>query len=196
MRKLLIFIPILFFAVLARGQAQDLGILNYAVVLNQDTVPNIYLKPVYIVDYKKFPSEKARIKYTRLVKYVKIVYPYAKLAGQKLQEYDKQLRAAKNDRERKKLMKKAEKEIRDEYEGRLRKLTRGQGRILVKLLYRETHNSAYDLLKELRGTVSAALWQGVGKLFGYNLKVGYDPAHNNADRQIEQIVRLIEKGAI
>ena len=191
MRSLPIIISILFFVLAGKAQS-----VVYARVQGDETLLNYSLKPVYIVSYKKFDSQKALIRYTRLVRYVKKVYPYAKLAGLKMQEYDKVLREAKSDRERHRLMKQAEKEIREEYEGRLRKLTRGQGKILVKLLYRETHNSAYDLLKELRGSMSAAIWQGVGRVFGYNLKVTYAPETNYADRQIEQIVRLIEKGAI
>ena len=104
-----------------------------------------------------------------MVRYVKKVYPYAKLAGQKLQKYDSLLRNAPNEKAKKKMMKLAEKEIRAEYEGKLRKFTIGQGKILVKLIYRETNNTSYELLKELRGSVSAILWQGVGRLFGYNL---------------------------
>jgi len=122
------------------------------------------------------------------------VYPYAKLAGVKLQEYDSVLQAAQTKRERRKVMKQVEDEFRSEYEGQLRDLTIGQGKILVKLLYRETNNSAYGLLKDLKGGFSATLWQGVGRLFGYNLKIDYEP--NGRDRQIEMIVQMIERGII
>lgn len=165
-----------------------------AEIFENDTVPVIYLKPVYIVELKKFESKKEERKYTRLVRYVKKVYPYAKLASKKLQEYDTLLQAAKNDHERSKLMKKAEKELRKEYEGKLRRFTFSQGKILIKLIDRETSYSSYELLKQLRSGLYASIWQGVGKLFDYDLKVKYDP--KGADRQIEQIVQLIEAGAI
>ena len=166
----------------------------HAEIFENDTVPVIYLKPVYIVALKKFESKKAERKYNRLVRYVKKVYPYAKLAAKKLQEYDTLLQAAKNDRERNRLMKRAEKELRKQYEGKLRRFTFTQGKILVKLIDRETSYTSYQLLKELRSGFYASIWQGIGKLFDYNLKVKYDP--KGADRQIEQIVLLIEAGAI
>ncbi|RLD65960.1 MAG: DUF4294 domain-containing protein [Bacteroidetes bacterium] len=193
MRKAVIIIS-LFFAYVGLSAQQVEPIINYGIIIDGDTISNIFLEPVYIVDYKKFPNERAKIRYTRLVRYVKKVYPYAKLAGKKLQEYDNILQAAKTDREKKKVMKQVEKEFRAEYEGSLRKLTIGQGKILVKLLYRETDNSAYNLLKDMRGGFSATMWQGVGRLFGYNLKNEYDP--KGEDRQIEMIVRMIERGII
>ncbi len=193
MRKAVIIIS-LFFAYVGLSAQQVEPIINYGIIIDGDTISNIFLEPVYIVDYKKFPNERAKIRYTRLVRYVKKVYPYAKLAGKKLQEYDKILQAAKTDREKRKVMKQVEKEFRAEYEGSLRKLTIGQGKILVKLLYRETDNSAYNLLKDMRGGFSATMWQGVGRLFGYNLKNEYDP--KGEDRQIEMIVRMIERGII
>jgi hypothetical protein len=193
MQKAIILIS-LFFISLGLTAQQNERVLTYGTVLNGDTIPKIFLEPVNIVDYKKFKSERAKRKYTRLVRYVKKVYPYAKLAGEKLREYDKILRAAKSEREKHKIMKVVEKEIRAEYEGRLRKLTIGQGKILVKLIDRECNHSSYVLLKELRGGVSATLWQGLGRLFGYNLKVRYDPY--GEDRQIEKIVQMIDRGII
>ena len=170
------------------------GVVNAAVILDKDTISNIKLPTFYVVSARKFKNKKQEIRYTRLVRYVVKVYPYAKLAGQKLQEYDSLLKAAPNEKARKKMMKQAELELRGEYEGKLRDLTIMQGKILVKLIDRETNHSSYELLKELRGAVNAILWQSVGRLFGYNLKVKYDP--KGEDRQIEQIVRLIEVGAL
>jgi hypothetical protein len=200
LRFFLWFLGLLFFAGTLKGQittqtnAPAKGYVFQGVIFEGDTISYIPLKEVYVVKTKKFKSKKDERRYTRLVKYVKLVYPYAKLAGQKLRQYDVQLRAEPNDRARRKIMKKAEDELRAEYEGRLRSLTFTQGKILIKLLDRETNHSGYDLLKELRGTSSAVIWQGVGRLFGYNLKVKYDPL--GEDRQIEQIVQLIEMGAI
>lgn len=168
--------------------------VNNGIILDNDTISNIKLPTYYVVSPRKFKTKKESIRYTRLVRYVKEVYPYAKLASVKLQDYDSILRAAPSDRARHLLMKQVEKEIRNEYEGKLIKLTITQGKILVKLIDRETNHSSYDLLKELRGSVNAVLWQGVGRIFGYNLKIKYDP--KGEDYQIEQIVRLIELGAI
>jgi hypothetical protein len=134
-----IFIAVFFvFAFSVSVRSQQKGEVCAAVVENGDTIPVVYLKPVYIVEIKNFKSKKEKRRYTRLVRYVKKVYPYAKLAAAKLQEYDTLLRAAGNDRQRKKLMKKAEKELRSQYEGKLRNLTFSQGKILIKLIDRET----------------------------------------------------------
>lgn len=168
--------------------------LTHAVLVDNDTIPDIVLPTYYVVGYVKNRTKSQQRKYNRLVRYVKKVYPYAKLAGQKLQVYDTLLRAAPNEKAKKKLMKQAEDEIRAEYEGKLRKFTINQGKILVKLIDRETSQSSYHLLKELRGSVSAVLWQGVGRIFGYNLKIKYDP--EGEDKDIETIVQLIDKGII
>ncbi len=164
------------------------------ILIGNDTVPNIVLPTYYVVSYASNRTKREQRKYNRLVRYVKKVYPYAKLAGKKLQVYDTLLRAAPNERAKKKIMKKAETEIRAEYEGKLRKFTISQGKILVKLIDRETSQSSYHLLKELRGSVSAVLWQGVGRIFGYNLKMKYDP--EGEDKDIETIVQLIDQGII
>lgn len=192
MIKYIIVLGLLF--LLSEGIFAQQGAVYRAHIFQGDTMPIVDLKPVVIVSMKKFASEKEKKQYNKLVYNVKKVYPYAKLAAKKLNDYEFQLKNAKNDRERDKLMKKAEKEIRNEYEGKLRKFTITQGKILIKLIDRETRYSSYDLLKELRSGLYASIWQGVGKLFDYDLKVKYDP--NGADRQIEQIVQLIEAGAI
>ncbi|MBN2746728.1 MAG: DUF4294 domain-containing protein [Bacteroidales bacterium] len=189
--KLNIIIVLIFFGLAAK--AQQPGVFN-AKIFEGDTIPVVNLQPVYIVSVKRFSSKKEEVRYTRLVRYVKKVYPYAKLAANKLNEYEIVLKAAKNDKERSKIMKRAEKELRDEYEGKLRNFTITQGKILIKLIDRETRYSSYDLLKQLRSGLYAGIWQGVGKIFGYDLKVKYDP--QGEDRQIEQIVQLIEAGAI
>ena len=73
-------------------------------------------------------------------------------------------------------------------------MTYSQGKILIKLIYRETGNSSYDIVKELRGSFSAFIWQTVARIFGYNLKTTYDPA--GEDQAIERIVLMIEAGTI
>jgi hypothetical protein len=191
--KTSLFFVIFILFVIGKSYSQQ-GFVNYGVIFENDTISYIPLNTYTVVGIKHFRSEREKRKYTRLVKYVKMVYPYAKLAGQKLKEYDAQLKSAPNERARKKMMERAEEELRAEYEGKLRKLTFTQGRILVKLIDRETSHTSYELVKDLRGTVNAVLWQSVGRIFGYNLKIKYDP--KGEDRHIEQIVQLIEMGAI
>ena len=132
----------------------------------------------------------------RLVRNVRKAYPYAKLAGKKFHEYDTLLLAAKNDAERRKMMKQAEKEITDQYTEELKDLTLSQGAILIRLIDRETGDTSYKVLQELRGKVRAVFYQGFARLWGYNLKTEYDPKQNEEDDKIETIVTLLERGAI
>ncbi len=163
-------------------------------VLNGDTLPYINLKEVRIYSLKVPKTRRGRKRLTKLIRNVKKVYPYAKLAGIKLRQYDKLLQEAKNDRERKKLMKQVEKEINEEYGPELRKLTFSQGKVLIKLIDRETGETSYNLVQELRGNFTAFFYQAFARLWGYNLKARYDP--EGEDRQIEVIVRMIESGQL
>ena len=132
----------------------------------------------------------------RLVRNVRKAYPYAKLAKEKLLGYDTLLLAARNDRERRQLMKQAEKEITDQYTDELKDLTISQGAILIRLIDRETGDTSYKVVQELRGKVRALFYQGFARLWGYNLKTEYDPKHNEEDDKIETIVTLLERGVI
>jgi hypothetical protein len=102
--------------------------------------------------------------------------------------------AAQSDKERRQLMKRAEDELKAEFEDDLKKLTFKQGLILIKLVDRETGNTSYELVQELRGKFTAFFWQAFARLFGYNLKVEYDPLGD--DKEIEDIVVMIENGQI
>jgi hypothetical protein len=127
---------------------------------------------------------------------VKKVFPYAKLAGAKMQEYDSILAHVDSKAERNRLMKQAEQEITDQYTAELKNLTITQGLILVRLIDRETGNTSYQVVQELRGKVRAFFYQGFARLWGYNLKEEYDPHNNPEDDEIETIMTLLERGVI
>ncbi len=165
-----------------------------ALVIDGDTLPVIALSEVQIYSLTIPPTRKAKRKLTRLIKYVKKVYPWARLAGIQLRKYDKMLSEAKNERERRKIMKIAEKEINEKYGGDLKKLTFSQGKILIKLIDRETGDTSYDLVQDLRGNFTAFFYQAFARIWGYNLKTKYDP--EGVDKQIETIVNMIERGQI
>lgn len=165
-----------------------------AMVIEGDTIPVIALKEVEIYSLTIPQSRRAKRKLTKLIKNVKKVYPWARLAGIQLRKYDNLLVAANSDRERRKIMKDAEKEINEKYGGDLKKLTFTQGLILIKLVDRETGDSSYKLVQELRGSFTAFFYQAFARIWGYNLKVKYDP--DGDDKQIETIVRMIERGQI
>jgi len=164
-------------------------------VTKGDTIVLGYLNPVYITENWN-PRRKKRYtrKYLKLIRDVKKAYPYAKLVGAKLKLYEDELAAIEKKRGKRKFLDKVEKELREEYEGDLRRLTITQGIILIKLVDRETGDTSYELVKQFRGSFSAFFWQSIARLFGHNLKLNYDAMGD--DYLIEEVVQLIEKGKI
>jgi len=194
MKKLLI---ITIFALFSRGIifSQDIKpIVVNALIIDGDTVALVRLDEVKIYSFSYPETRRAKRKLTKLIKNVKKVYPWARLAGIQLRRYDKMLVAAKNDKERRTIMKQAEKEINERYGEDLKKLTFTQGLILIKLIDRETGNTSYSLVQELRGNFTAFFYQAFARIWGYNLKVKYDS--EGEDKQIEGIVKMIERGQI
>lgn len=197
MRKLILYIGVIsgFFLFGQSLSAQEkMPTIARIVVHDGDTMPMIELSKVYVWAPKIFKNKREERKYNRLVRNVKKVYPYAKLAGEKLREYEDLLIAAETDRERKKLMRRAEKELKEEYGDDLRMMNFSQGHILIKLVDRETGNSTYSIVEELRGKFMAFFWQNFARIFGFNLKDEYDP--EGRDKDIENIVLMIESGAL
>ena len=183
---------ILFSIPVVYSQEKD-TVVVYGTILDGDTIPMVPLREVYVFSWKILDSKQAR-KMTKLMKNVRIVYPYAKLAGMKLDEYEEILLQARNDRERREIMKRAEDEIEAEYGKELRDLTISQGKILIKLIDRECGESSYELVSDLRGEFRAVFYQTFARIFGYNLKVEYDP--EGEDKDIEMIVTMIETGQL
>lgn len=159
-----------------------------------DTLALVTINPVMIFPPVPYTTKRQSIRYDRLVYNVKKVYPYAKLAGAKLKEYKTVLEALPTEKERQAFTKKAEKELENQFGDEIKELTFSQGKILIKLIYRETGNSTFDIIKDLRGGFSAFIWQTLARIFGYNLKSPYEPGGH--DQAIEQIVLMIEAGAI
>ena len=165
--------------------------LQYEVV-NGDTIATAEFENVYIYPPPLFKSKKDEMKYWRLIYNLKIVYPYAKMAGTKFNEMNQHFLTLKTQHERNVYSKQVEKDIRKQFEAQLVDLTITQGKLLIKLIHRETGKTSYELLKEFRGDFSAVFWQTMARLFGSNLKTTYDP--NGADKQIEDILIAIDAG--
>lgn len=165
-----------------------------AVVIDGDTVPMVQL-PEANVDARWRPRDRREAeRYTRLMRHVIKVYPYANLTGQLLKEYENDLSQIERNGDQDLYIKLAEAELRAEFEAEVKDLTVSQGRILVKLIDRQTGETSYELVKELRGSFVAFVWQGMAKLFGQDLKSNYDPM--GEDRTIELIVQRIERGEL
>jgi hypothetical protein len=163
-------------------------------IVNSDTIFMASLSPVTIYPPREFSNDKEFQKYNRLVRNVKKVYPYAVLASEKLKDIDIELSKLQTRKEKKAFLDISEKKLRDQFENELKALTITQGRILIKLIYRETGSTTYYHVKELRGAISAFFWQTLARLFGSNLKSKYDPL--GEDRDIEEIIIKIQKGQI
>ncbi|MDP4280963.1 MAG: DUF4294 domain-containing protein [Bacteroidota bacterium] len=164
-------------------------------VIDGDTIASIDMRAVVI-----FPAGPPMTvtmlppDFYRLVYNVKKVYPFAKLAAVKLLEYQKILDTIHSDREKKKFIKLAQKQLEAEFGSQVRDLTITQGKILIKLIYRETGNSTFGIIKELRGSFTAFIWQTVATIFGYDLKTQYQP--DGDDQAIEKIILMIEAGEL
>ncbi|MBP3682485.1 MAG: DUF4294 domain-containing protein [Rikenellaceae bacterium] len=154
-----------------------------------DSVQNIAVLPVYVF---RRPADLR--KYQRMVIAVKKTYPIAKVARQRMAEMEEKLLTLPTRKAQKAYTKQVEQQIKEEYTPVLKKMTRSQGKVLLKLIARETEYSSYEIVREFRGGFTAGFWQGVAKIFGANLKTEYD--REDEDRMLEQIVTLYEAGLL
>ena len=159
-------------------------------------LPEISIKEVTVVG--RPTKESARRgdfrKYERLVFNIKKVYPYAKMVRLKLDEVNAEMMKIDSEKSRREFIKEFEKNIFGEYEDDMRQMTITQGRLLIKLIDRETQNTSYDLIKDYRGKFSAAFWQSIARIFSTNLKEEYDPY--GEDALLEIIIFEIESGRL
>lgn len=130
----------------------------------------------------------------RAIRNLKRVYPYAKKTKQVVDDLNRQLASMTDEKAKKQLINKTQKELFQTFEKDVRSMTVSQGKVLLKLISRETDKTAYDLIKEYKGTIPAVFWQGVGRLFGENLKSEYDST--GEDKILEQIIQKYEKGEL
>ncbi|MFH1298076.1 MAG: DUF4294 domain-containing protein [Bacteroidota bacterium] len=161
-------------------------------IIDGDTVPLVEVKSISVYPPHEYKNRRHQIRYSKLVFNIKKVYPYAKLAGEKLEEFQRVLDTITNEKERRKFAKQAEKQLEEEFGEDIRNLTFSQGKILIKLIYRQTGSSSFEIVQELRGKFTAFIWQTLATIFGYDLKAAYDP--EGEDQQIEEIILLIELG--
>ena len=191
MRRIIFTFLILFFALVVQAQHSD---VVPAVVYQGDTIPHLYLEQAnvwakgrYVNRYHRQQRRNLRLEYN-----VRKVYPYARIAARKVSEIENRLQHLDRNADRRKILKEEYAHLMKTFKKPLMKLSFTQGRILVRLIYRETHNTSFSHIREYRGAVSAYFWQSVALIFGNNLKAAYDP--QGADREIEQIVQKILQG--
>lgn len=163
----------------------------YAVVENNDTIPVFFLDEVGVTTNMVFKTRRQYEQWTRVKYNVKKVYPYAILASAKLKQYDLILSKMEDEDIRKAYLRVCEKDLRAEFEDELKGLSISQGRVLMKLINRETGKTTYAIVKEMRGSFQAAMWQALASLFGNDMKVEYS---KEEDIMIEKAIALVERG--
>ena len=163
-----------------------------AEIVNGDTLPLVNLGTIYVYTDFVFKNQRQYELWTRTKHTVKKVYPYAILAAAKLKEYDKVMEKMTDEDLKKAFLKVCEKDLRNEFEDELKDLSISQGKVLMKLIDRETGKTTYDLVKQLRGSFQAAMWQTVARIFGHDMKSEYDA--NIEDIMIERAIKLVENG--
>ena len=163
----------------------------YAFVVDGDTIPGGRLLDAEVRTVMHAKWRKYWAEWTRLRNAVYVTYPYAKAAGRVFNQVNSLLAHVTDKNERKKIIKAHEKDLKKEFADKLTNLSVYQGKVLMKLIYRETGNNCYSLIQEYKGGFSAGFWQTVAILFGSNLKQNYDAA--DKDRAIEIIVQDVER---
>ncbi len=164
------------------------------IVLDGQKVPHSVIQAVQVFPRREFKNKRQARRYSRLVKNLKKVYPYAKLARKRLHEMEIHMETLASDREKRKYVNQVENDLKLEFEDDLRSMTYTQGRLLIKLIDRETGETTYKWIKELKGSLSAFFWQAIARIFGSDLKTEFNTL--GEDRVIDEILILIEMGII
>jgi hypothetical protein len=191
MKKYLLFL-LVFLPVVAMGQEIEKdSVSDYMVKMAQDSVfaSSIPLEEVYIFGRLEFDDQKERLRYYVLRRKTLKVYPYAKLAADRLVELNDSLTKIKKKRLRKKYTKEVQKYIEGEFSDELKKLTRTEGQILIKLIHRQTGKTAFELVKELRSGWRAFWYSTTARAFNIRMKQEFQPELVHEDYLIEDILQ-------
>lgn len=189
-----ILIPSLFLFLGTHAQERDTTGFMMGVIDGKDTVIHKNIKEVVIIPAREFKNKRMERRYWRYAEKVKKVYPLALKAKELLAVYEPVYNEMEDRRDQRRLMKNLEKQLMAEHKDELKKWSISDGRLLLKLINRETERVPYNLIRDFRGEFSAFFWQGIAKIFRNDLKAGYEPT--GEDRWLEEIVTLIELGYI
>lgn len=205
-RFLLLFIAIIAGFHLASAQVTDsspsplqevfAGKYHFVDQATGDTLCMIVFNPITIYPPERFKNRKEEEFYWRTVRDVKRALPYAKLICSTLLETYQYIETFKTQKEKQDYLKQFEKAIFAQYKPVMRTFTKSQGKMLIKLINRETNQSSYSMVKAFLGTFRAGFWQTFGHFFGVNLRAGYHPENNKEDALIERVCCRVEQGTI
>ncbi len=149
---------------------------------------------VFLVRVYCFSKPVDMRRHRKLVRDFRVVYPLAEVARQTMSGFEEQLLALPTRKAQRQFSKQTEKSLVSQYTPTMKRMTVSQGRILVRLIDRETDQTSYQIVKEFRGGLVAGFWQGIARIFGHNLKDEYDPVER--DRLIEQCIMLYNVGLL
>lgn len=185
-----IFVLILFIFCINNLTAQKKEVLR-TIICQRDTIPHVWLEEVVVKRKGKSNNwiQRQYRRQTRLEYNVRKVYPYALLAADKVREIEQKLATVSRESDRKKIIREEYNQLMKTFKAPLMKLSITQGRILIRLIYRETHHTSFSHIQEYRGAINAYFWQSIALIFGHNLKAAYDPS--GEDAEIEEIVQKI-----
>ena len=178
----------------AQEKQNNGGYLVPVCIYEGDTIPYVQLRAVYIFKPLKFKNDKERREYYKLVRNVKKVYPIAREINRTILETYEYLQTLPNEKARQRHIKKVEKGLKEQYTPRMKKLTFAQGKLLIKLVDRQSNQTSFELVKAFMGPFKAGFYQTFAALFGASLKKEYDPA--GEDKLTERVVLLVENGQI
>ena len=163
-------------------------------VYEGDTIPYVSLPAVYIYQPLQFKNKRQARSYNKLVRDVKKVLPIANEVQRAIIETYEYLMTLPDDKARQRHLKAVEKSIKEQYTPRMKKLTFSQGKLLIKLVDRQTNSTGYELVKAFLGPFRAGFYQTFAALFGASLKKEYDP--EGEDALTERVVRMVENGQL
>lgn len=161
-----------------------------------DTVLVIFMHELTVYPKMKFKNKKDEEFYWRTVRDVKLTLPYAKLIAETLVETYEYIETFATQKEREDYLKKMESALFNQYKPVLKRFSKRQAKVLIKLIQRETHQSSYDIVKAFLGSFRAGFWQGFGKLFGVSLKSTFRPEKDKNDATLDRIARCVEQGTL
>lgn len=210
MNQTLRYIILLLFAAVAFGSRADIPVSDSEPKLQVSPIKGFYrfvdddgetvrmtiFKDFYVYPPMKFKNKKQEDFYWRTVRDVRKTLPYAKLAFATLCETYEYILTIPDEKTREKHLKSLEKDIFEQYKPVVKTMTKNQGKILLKLINRETDQSSFNIVKAFLGSFRAGFWQTFGKFFGMNMKAGFHPDTNKEDATIDRIAYLIEQGQL
>jgi hypothetical protein len=165
--------------------------VNACIEANGDTIPCSWLDPVSVSAKLRGKWKRQYAEWTRLRNAVYVTYPYAKEASKVMSDINNQLAGVTDKKKRKAIIKSRESDLKTKFADKLTQSSVYQGKVLMKLIYRQTGDNCYEIIQEYKGSFSASFWQTIALVFGSNLRQNYDPY--GSDKTMEVIVQDVER---